>query len=120
MKNLPCSVVRTFARELQIRIPWTRLATDPIEVILDTVECVFAKDKGPSAGPGAPAEQPAAYQEPGKGGDADSGRSIGGITADGEAKKERRRSTLSNTTDKGGAGIKVYCLGKTMLATLSP
>jgi hypothetical protein len=104
VKNLPCSVVRTFARELQIKIPWTRLATDPIEVILDTVECVFAKDKGPSAGPDAPADKPAASQEPGKGDDADPGRSIGGIMVDGGS----RKSTLSDTSDQGGAGTKVY------------
>eukprot|EP00898_Chlorokybus_atmophyticus_P004731 jgi/Chlat1/5259/Chrsp33S05096 len=42
LQNFPGRVVRTFARELHIKIPWTRLASEPIEVVLDTVECVFA------------------------------------------------------------------------------
>jgi hypothetical protein len=45
VKDLPCSTVRAFARKLHIKIPWTKLATNPIEVVLDTVECVFAQGK---------------------------------------------------------------------------
>ena len=43
--------MRTFARELQIKIPWTQLATKPVEVLLDTVECVFKE--GMPGGTGA-------------------------------------------------------------------
>lgn len=73
MKNLPCSVVRTFARELQIKIPWTSLATDPIEIVLDTVECVFAKGKGPWPAPGDASEKDGAERDASKGEDADPG-----------------------------------------------
>jgi hypothetical protein len=34
VKDLPCLVVRTFSHKLHIKIPWTKLATNPIEVVL--------------------------------------------------------------------------------------
>ncbi|KAK9830052.1 hypothetical protein WJX72_009438 [[Myrmecia] bisecta] len=42
VKNLPIGVQRAFARQLKVVIPWTSLATQPIQVILDTVEVVVA------------------------------------------------------------------------------
>ena len=38
--GLPLAVQRGFVRELRIRIPWLRLQSEPIEVIIDTVEIV--------------------------------------------------------------------------------
>lgn len=72
MKDLPCSIVRAFARQLSIKIPWTKLATDPIEVVLDTVECVLAEGKEPPANPknlskGKPAATRPTSQSPGFG-----------------------------------------------------
>eukprot|EP00897_Mesotaenium_endlicherianum_P007055 jgi/Mesen1/6378/ME000329S05550 len=46
LKGLPCSIVRTFARELQVKIPWTSLASEPIEILLDTVECICKEETG--------------------------------------------------------------------------
>eukprot|EP00887_Chlorella_sp_A99_P008011 scaffold12.g8011.t1 len=37
------SVRRAFARELTVTIPWTALTTQPIQVVLDTVELIFGE-----------------------------------------------------------------------------
>jgi hypothetical protein len=45
VKDLPCLIVRAYSHKLHIKIPWTKLATNPIEVLFDMVECVFAQGK---------------------------------------------------------------------------
>ncbi|KAK3255667.1 hypothetical protein CYMTET_35163 [Cymbomonas tetramitiformis] len=42
VERLPVSVDRAFARELHIKIPWTRIASEPIEIRIETVECVLS------------------------------------------------------------------------------
>jgi hypothetical protein len=34
VKDLPCLIVRAFSHKLDIKIPWTKLATNPIKVVL--------------------------------------------------------------------------------------
>eukprot|EP00850_Spirogloea_muscicola_P022149 SM000279S10395 [mRNA] locus=s279:126497:131115:- [translate_table: standard] len=43
--ELNIEVERTFARELHINIPWTSLATEPVEVLLEDVECIFSEEE---------------------------------------------------------------------------
>jgi hypothetical protein len=44
VKDFPCLTMMTFAHKLHIKITW-KLATNPIEVVFDMVECVFAQGK---------------------------------------------------------------------------
>ncbi|KAL0034546.1 hypothetical protein WJX79_007807 [Trebouxia sp. C0005] len=51
LHNLPTTVERAFARQLKLVIPWTSLATQPIQVLLDTVEVVLSlSDKQSGSG----------------------------------------------------------------------
>ncbi|KAK9844032.1 hypothetical protein WJX81_002459 [Elliptochloris bilobata] len=50
--RLPLQVERAYARQLRITVPWTALATQPIQVVLDTVTVVLALDAD-STGPPA-------------------------------------------------------------------
>lgn len=38
--GIPIAVKRGFVRELRIRVPWLKLASEPIEILIDTVELV--------------------------------------------------------------------------------
>ncbi len=62
--GLPFSFVSGHVHELQIHVPWTRLHAEPIEITINTIECVLKLPDGPTKSSSSRESSEASFKDP--------------------------------------------------------